>query len=171
MSEHAQSSSDLPRATRSASALTTWGVRIAGALTVLMGAVFLVLWLAGIGNELSSRNIIIPKTNLALAFLLSGTSLLLLERDGVGKVARQIALVLAAVTMLLGALTLSEHLFEWNLGIDQLLATEVPGVARTASPNRMGPPASLSMTLLGLGLLAVAGDGARSRPIWVWPPA
>ena len=74
--------------------------------------------------------------------------------------------------MLLGALTLSEHLFGWNLGIDQLLATEVPGVARTASPNRMGPPASLSMTLLGLAVAGAGGaDGACSRPIWGWPPA
>jgi signal transduction histidine kinase/ActR/RegA family two-component response regulator len=58
----------------------------------------------------------------------------------------------AAVVGLLGALTLSQHLTGHDLGIDQLLFREAPGALGTASPNRMGPPASLCLLLAGLAL-------------------
>ena len=50
----------------------------------------------------------------------------------------------------------------WNLGIDQLLATEPPGAAGVISPNRMGPPASLSFALLGPALLLLSRQGKRA---------
>ncbi|HET9960528.1 MAG TPA: hypothetical protein VFQ61_38925, partial [Polyangiaceae bacterium] len=55
--------------------------------------------------------------------------------------------------ILLGATTLAEHAFDWNAGIDELLFTEPAGEAATASPGRVGPPASTSFVLLGIGLL------------------
>lgn len=133
-----------------------WSIRIAGSLTALIGGIFLLVWMTGIGNEFSVRDIVIPKTNLALALLLSSLGLLLLSPESIGGPRRLTGAVFAAMAMLVGTLTLSEHLIGWDLGIDQLLATEVHGVTRTASPNRMGPPASLSMTLAGLGMLALA---------------
>jgi len=140
----------------SSSAFVTWGIRVAGALASAVGALFFLVWLAGGGNEFPVQGIIIPKTNAALALILSGAALLLLAPENAGGLRRPAGGVLAAAAGLLGALTLGEHLFGLDFGIDQLLATEIPGVARTASPNRMGPPASLSMVLVGLGLLAVA---------------
>ena len=50
-------------------------------------------------------------------------------------------------------LTLSEHLVGWNLGIDQLLFEESGGALATASPGRMGPPASSCFTFAGIALL------------------
>ena len=63
----------------------------------------------------------------------------------------------------IGALTLSEHLVGWNLGIDELLASEPAGALATMSPNRMGPPASTSNVLLGVALCL--GSTSRWRAL------
>jgi hypothetical protein len=55
------------------------------------------------------------------------------------------------------------HVFGWNAGIDQLLATEQPGAAATASPNRVGPPASVAFCLLGTALLLLSRSRASAR--------
>src|SRR5690606_28866563 len=60
---------------------------------------------------------------------------------------------LALVVGIGGAATLSQDLVGWDLGIDRLLFAEQPGALGTASPGRMGPPASLSFTLAGVSLL------------------
>ncbi len=66
------------------------------------------------------------------------------------------------MVLLLGALTFSEHLIGWNLGIDQLLATEPPGAAGAISPNRMGPLTSLTFFLLGPALLLLGRQGRHA---------
>ncbi len=105
----------------------------------------------------------IPKTNMALGQLLAGTALLLAGRPTAGRARSLAGTVCALIVLALGALTLSEHLFNCDMGLDQLLAGEAPGAAGTASPNRMGPPGSLSLALLGAGLLALAwGRGAMA---------
>jgi PAS domain S-box-containing protein len=96
------------------------------------------------------------KTNMALSLSLAGASLLLLEPIKVSRGRRLAGIAAAALVLAVGALTLSEHLFGWHLGIDQLLAKEPPGAAATTSPNRLGPPGAISLTLLGAGLLATA---------------
>ncbi|HYG34193.1 MAG TPA: ATP-binding protein, partial [Clostridia bacterium] len=62
----------------------------------------------------------------------------------------------AFIVLLIGSLTLSEHLFQYDLGIDQLLATEPAGALGTTSPNRMGVPGSATMVFVGMGLLGLA---------------
>jgi hypothetical protein len=70
--------------------------------------------------------------------------------------------VAGALALALGGATLSQHLAGWDLGIDQLLFTEPPGAAATASPNRMGLNASISFVLLGSALALLAAGTARS---------
>ena len=101
------------------------------------------------------------KTNAALGLLLAGASLVLLTPAEAGRGRRWAGRGCATMVLLLGALTFSEHLVGWNLGIDQLLATEAPGAAAVANPNRMGPPASLSLALLGPALLLLNHPGRR----------
>jgi PAS domain S-box-containing protein len=60
---------------------------------------------------------------------------------------------MASVAIAVGGLTFVEHLSGKDFGIDQLLFHEPPGAAATASPGRMGPPASASFLLSGLALL------------------
>jgi signal transduction histidine kinase/ActR/RegA family two-component response regulator len=92
------------------------------------------------------------KTNTAVALAAGAlANLLLLDRRRRGRVLA--GRVLAALEATIGGLTLSEHVVGWDLGIDQLLATESAGALATASPNRMGPPAATANLLLGLSML------------------
>jgi PAS domain S-box-containing protein len=99
------------------------------------------------------------KANTALAFILAGASLWLLQtlspasgRDGRGRGrTRRVAQVCAIIVVLLGLLTLSEYLFGWDLGIDQLLFKN-SGVG-ASPPVRMAPATAVNFVALGLALL------------------
>jgi len=103
------------------------------------------------------------KTNAAIALTCCGVSLLLQLREPVSRGRRAAGQVLAVLLVAFGSLTLSEHLVGWNLGIDEWLFREAPGAIATASPNRMGPPASLAFTLLGVALLLLDRPIGRCR--------
>jgi PAS domain S-box-containing protein len=64
----------------------------------------------------------------------------------------------------IGALTLVQHIFAVNLGIDTLLFDRPWGQRASAAPMRMGPPASASFTVLGT-LLFLATFSSRTRRI------
>jgi len=120
---------------------------------MVVGAVVLVGWFLDIARFKSIHGDIIMKANTALLLVLSGLSLCLLNVDSEKKYLRITGRVCAAVVAVLGLLTLSEHLVGWNLGIDQLLFVEPHGALATASPGRMGPPASTCFTFAGVALL------------------
>src|SRR5258705_1612330 len=125
----------------------------AGVFIILVGAVVLAGWLLDITRFKSIHGDITMKANTALLLVLSGVSLCLLNLDPEKRALRIAAKVCAAVVAILGLLTLSEHLIGWNLGIDQLLFVEANGALATASPGRMGPPASTCFTLTRIALL------------------
>ncbi len=100
------------------------------------------------------------KTNAGIALWAGGLANLLLLSARGRRPWRWAAKLLAATCLGIGALTLSQHLVGWDLGIDELLAREFPGALATTSPNRMGPPASTTLMLLGLSLLL--SDSRRS---------
>jgi PAS domain S-box-containing protein len=132
------------------------GVPIAGLITMSIGGFWLVAWFSGMAAQWSKGEVITPATNIALALTLAGAALLLLGPKEPAARWRWAGTAAAVMVLLIGALTLSEHWFHYNLGIDQLLATEPPGAAGKTSPNRLGVPAAVSLTLLGAGLLALA---------------
>ncbi|MBI5545166.1 MAG: PAS domain S-box protein, partial [Deltaproteobacteria bacterium] len=138
------------------SALVRWAVRVAGAAAMTIGGVWLVAWFSGYAPRWSAGGTITMKTNAALAMFLAGSALLLLGPGDARGRRRGAGAIASALVLLIGALTLSEHLLRCDLGIDQLLASEPPGAVATVSPNRMGPPASVSFVLIGLALLALA---------------
>ena len=133
---------------------------LAGILVGCVGAGHLALWLGGVMASAAGTAAITMKTNASLGLLLAGLALALLSFDRVPRLLRLAAGACAAVVLAVGALTLVEHVASVDLGLDQLLATEPPGAAGVVRPNRMGPPASFSLTLLGTALLLLA----RSRP-------
>jgi PAS domain S-box-containing protein len=142
-------------ATRAA-LLVSKAVRTAGAISIVIGTAYLAAWLGGIAARWSAAGVITVKTNMALSLSLAGASLLLLEPRNAGRGRRLAGLVAAALVLAVGVLTLSEHLFGWNLGIDQLLEKEPPGATATASPNRVGPLGAVSLIVIGAGLIATA---------------
>jgi PAS domain S-box-containing protein len=128
------------------------------------------------------------KGNTALCFLLSGLSLWLSLR-GVGETRRRrggerergrnfptsppllhsptllLARACAFAVFIIGALTLTQYLFDWNLGIDQLLFSEEVNPMLTSQPGRMGLNTALSFILIGRALELVEKPKTR-RSDW-----
>jgi signal transduction histidine kinase/ActR/RegA family two-component response regulator len=127
----------------------------------LSGGLSLAGWFTGIYRltDWGGTGITI-KANTALAVLLCGLGLVcytLLPK------ARAVAMSLGVVVALIGGLTLSQYFTGVNLQIDELLAREAPGAKATASPGRMGPPASVSFLLMGVALVCLASGKSRQR--------
>ncbi|UFS69967.1 response regulator [Geomonas sp. RF6] len=135
----------------------------AGVTAALIGAVFFAAWL---GGEMSYRGFhtITMKTNASLCLLLTGFALALTALGrGEGRW-RCAAQAMGGAAMSIGALTLLEHIFGWDLGIDQLIAQEPPGALAITAPNRMGPPGAISFAVTGaavilLNFFARPGEG------------
>jgi signal transduction histidine kinase len=103
------------------------------------------------------------KTNATLCLMFSGVSLWLLLPSNTRPARRGVGQVLGLLVLAIGSLTLSEHIFRWDPGIDQALFREPPGALATMSPNRMGPPGSLSFALVGLGILLLDRSSPKMR--------
>ena len=129
-----------------------WGTRLCACLAVLSGAIWLVAWESGAAARWSAAGLVIAKANMALCQITVGTGLLLIGARTAS--VRKLGAAFGAFALAVGAITLTEHVFRIDLGIDQLLASEPPGAPATTSPNRMGIPGSLSLLLLGAGLIA-----------------
>jgi signal transduction histidine kinase/ActR/RegA family two-component response regulator len=133
-------------------------------LVTLAALVVLTGWILRI-PELTSLSLPGPtlKTNSALCLACVGlANLLFASTEGRW---RWLARALSLLAFAVGAATLAEHIGGWDFGIDQLIASEPAGALATASPNRMGPPASVAHVLLGLSLLLLDRPGPRSRSI------
>jgi PAS domain S-box-containing protein len=130
-------------------------VRVCGVLAAIIGFFGLLGWVLDVEvlKAVFTGGVTI-KANAAVCLMLLGTALFLLlpeHAESWWPVAA--GRVMASVAMAVGGLTFVEHLSGKDFGIDQLLFHEPPGAAATASPGRMGPPASASFLLSGLALL------------------
>jgi signal transduction histidine kinase len=133
---------------------------LCGIVALVVGLAVLAGWLYNIPRLTDfTFDGIAMKANASATLALAGVALLLL-RTKLPRWRSAIGVGLAILVTAIGALTLSEHLVGWDLGIDQLIANEPPGAAATASPGRMGPPASTSFTLIGIALVLL---NRRSR--------
>ncbi len=136
----------------------------AGAYVLVGGTLSFIGWAAGIYRltDWGGGGISI-KTNASLAAIAASMALLLAIS---GLRVRWAVRGLGLFVALVGGLTLFEHVSGASLGIDTLLFSEPPGAAATASPNRMGPPASSAFLALGAALWLMMGTG-RARAISV----
>ena len=138
-------------------------------LALVGGASTLLGWLVGVPELADWFGTGIPQLpNNALATAAAGAALLLLVTGR-----RALAAPPALLAAVLGGLTLSEHLGAPDLGIDRLLLTHDWGLAVSSAPGRMGPPASTSFLVLGLGLLAALwwrtrGAAAVAAQVVLW---
>ena len=130
--------------------------RFFAAALVALGAVVLVGWALGI--DVLTRvfpDLVSMKPNAALAFLLAGSALWSI-RDGRPSGRPAIALSMAVTTV--GAATLIEYLTGLSLGIDEILARELPREVTSFGPGRMHPTTAFGFTLLGSALALIAVD-------------
>ena len=145
---------DLARASRTMAA-------VLGGVVTGIGTTALLGWLTD--SELLRTSFwgnINIKTNTAISVMCLGLALILASQRRAVLAMR----VLAGLPIVVGTLTFVQHVTGADFGIDQLLFAEPPGAAATASPNRMGPPASISFPLLGLALLMIDRPGRRRPP-------
>ena len=90
------------------------------------------------------------KANTAVALCAAGLALWLLA-EGAAAPRRRLGQVAALFAGLIGALTLLQYLFGWNLGIDEWLVAD--SVSHHGAPGRLAPNTALALVLLGLSLL------------------
>ena len=84
--------------------------------------------------------------------MLVATAVLLLQDSSASTIKRRIAQACAVIVALVGLITLSQHLFGWNVGLDQLLFYESKEEAGKSFPGRMGVAASLNFFFLGIAI-------------------
>jgi signal transduction histidine kinase/ActR/RegA family two-component response regulator len=139
--------------------------RILGAIVLVQGAVALAGWaleMESLKGGAYSLGITI-KANTAVCLVLLGAALILLSWERRRPFSTWVGRACAAIPAAVGIATLSQHLFGWDLGIDQALFRETAGLAATASPNRMGPPASTGFPLIGISYLLLDARSRRAR--------
>lgn len=94
--------------------------------------------------------------NNALSLLMAGAALLFLHQG-----MRRVAAAIGGIVGLVGAATFFEHLSGIDLGIDRLLISREWGQHAAMAPGRMGVPASISLSLVGLAFVLSQWPGTR----------
>ena len=123
----------------------------AGGLSAVLGLLVIVGWHTHIAMLVQVHPTFVPMLyNTALGFVLCGAGILAAAL-GAGRLAR----LAGAVAGALGLLTLLEHLFGVDLGIDQLLMNHYITI-HTPFPGRMAINTAINFTLSGAALLAGA---------------
>jgi signal transduction histidine kinase len=129
----------------------------AGTFAAAIGALALAGWALDLDILKGAGGAITMKPNAAFGLVACGLALRAYISSR--RTIRWLSSVFAVAGGLIGILTLGQHIAGWDFGIDELVFSEVPGSPATASPARMGPIASLSLTLAGSALLVM-----RRRP-------
>ncbi len=129
-------------------------LRISALLTVSIGLVVLLGWYL----DILTLKSVLPgltamKVNTAVCFILCGLSLLLFQVKPAIVLASYLKQTSALIVIIVGALTLCEYLFGWDLGIDQLLYKELSASTDSSLPGRMAFITALNFLLVGLSLL------------------
>jgi two-component system, LuxR family, sensor kinase FixL len=116
-------------------------------------------WWRDIGRLKSiSPQFVDMKANTALAFVLAGAALWMVQPEHPNRRRRLVAQGCAAAVALLGLLTLTEDVLHRDL-VDQLLFLE-PVAADAGHPGRMAHPTAAGFLALGIALLAVSVNRA-----------
>jgi signal transduction histidine kinase/CheY-like chemotaxis protein len=126
-----------------------------------IGAFALIGWVFDI-NVLKRvhPSLVTMKANTAVCLMLTGFAVILIHDRSASNMKGRVAHACAAVVAGVGLLTLSQHVFGWDLRIDQLLFRESTEEAGISFPGRMGVATTLDFFFLGMALLTL-----DARPI------
>ncbi len=119
---------------------------ICACITILFGALVLLGWFFQVPQLVQLTPMAFIQANTALCFLLSGMSLLLLDRSYLHSVR-----ILSFIVLAFGLLTLCEYLFNLSMGIDELLFKDFI-LSGASHPNRMAPNTALCFSLFAVAL-------------------
>lgn len=140
----------------------------AGLLVVLIGSLTLLGWLLQVDRlRMPVLDMAAMKPNEALALISAGLALLCWRQPRAGRLAprrRWLAQGLGGFTALIGLLTLSEYLFGWELGIDELFFSEQVLTPFSLYPGRMAFNTAICLLLIGSALILVERQVRAGRP-------
>ena len=145
-------------------------VSFATCLSVAVG----LLSIVGLAFQIAVLKSVIPgqpviKVNTAVCLVLAGLCLWIArEADRRSQVTRVCGQTMAALVALVGFAGVTEHLFRWNLGIDQLLFLEPSADAFfSARPGLIAPITAADLLFLGLAFLLLDRPVTwRARRYW-----
>ena len=143
-------------------------LRVAGAVVAIVGGAVLAGWATGVHSLTNLLpGTVTMKPNTALAFILSGGAMFLLQMPG--ERARHAARLCVLGAGGIALLTLVEYATGWNPGIDELLWRDTSTVA-TSHPGRMAPNAAICfvLTAASLWLMGRPAGNARRHLILRW---
>src|SRR6478609_9131532 len=102
-----------------------WPTTLLSFFAILIGVIGLAGWIFGVDTfKTMFPGLVNIKANTAICLISLGTSMLLLRKETQTASLRRIAQTLAGFAILVGLVSLGEHLFSWDFGIDQLLFRE-----------------------------------------------
>ncbi len=134
-------------------------------IIVIIGIIVLIGWAFNI-PILKSPGPDFPtiKSNVALCLILIGASLWLQQTKRINIRNMRAAQILAIIVLIIGLLTIIEHIFNLNFGLDQILFIEPPGTPNTSSPNRIPFIAAVNIVITSSALLVLDKKVHRHIP-------
>lgn len=130
----------------------------------MLGAVMLGGWVFDI-NALKNfaPGAVRMKVNTAAGLLLSGIVLGLLLRRTTAKKIWIVTATASILIFIVGAMTLCENMFSWDLRIDQILFHDSTGAESSLEPGRMSPSSAICFLFVGVAFF-VASQSWWARP-------
>ena len=126
---------------------------------ILVGIVVIIGWILNIQSlKRISPGFASMKPNTAISFILIGIALYLLQDKRANSRTIYIAKGCAIFVAIIGLLTLIEHTFIWNIGIDQLLFKDSFPDKVSSFPGRMSPTTALNFLLIGIAIFLLDLD-------------
>jgi PAS domain S-box-containing protein len=143
-----------------------WPRRLAAGSAVFiftLGLAVLAGWFSHTTSLIQFKAQLPPMTrNAAACFLLSGLALMTIVLRG----PRWLAVVCAGLVSVVSVLTIVEHVFRVNVGIDELLGPSYL-VLKLSEPGRMAPVVAICFALGSLGLLLAARIVSRRSALFL----
>jgi protein-histidine pros-kinase len=140
------------------------GAVLAGVVGATAATVLVVGWGLGVARVTILGVGLAPmKANAALCFLLEAGALWLCAHPGAPIARRRVAAVLAAAAVAIAAVTVSQDVFGWSIGIDDLVAADPSSIL---APGRMSPATAMSFLCLGAALLLLGRGTAQALSLF-----
>ncbi len=125
--------------------------QVAAAAVTSMGCIVLIGWISGIPLLTSFwPGLTSMKFNTAVSFVLAGTALFSATAGSPRH--HLLGWICSLAIIAIGAASLSQYLFGWNLSIDELLVPDWPTPIATVYPGRMSFPSAVGFLLVGSAL-------------------
>lgn len=128
-----------------------------GLFGLLVGFIVLTGWV----RDIETLKSVLPryvsmKFNSALCFILLSTTLLI-HNKYYNKGGHKLTIILSFMVLAVGALSFSQEVFKYYLGIDELFVTDYKEwLLHQPHPGRMSPLTAICFILMGIGLIGIS---------------